>query len=188
MLLLCVLKIRNIASLRQNITPAAKYLLIGLAVFLASSFHSRKHPYYISLTEISTKGTPEVQVSLRIFANDLEEALRKSSGKAIDIINPKHKAEADSILFHYISRHLSVTLNTRLQTLHYIGYEKEEESIWTYLEIRHTKPVVFKTLRVDNSILYENFPAQTHIIRVNRFDHTDSKKITNPESKAEFSF
>lgn len=185
---MCVLKIRNIATKRTNITPAAKYLLIGLAVFLASSFHSGKHPYYISLTEISTKGKAEIQVSVRIFTNDLEDALRKSSGKAIDIINPKNKAETDSILFHYISRHLSVTLNAKLQMLHYIGYEKEEESIWTYLEIQHAKPVAFKTLRVDNTILYDYFPAQTHIIRVNRFETTDSKKITNPESKAEFSF
>ncbi len=185
---MCVLKIRNIASLRQNITPAAKYLLIGLAAFLASSFHSAKHPYYISLTEISSKGKPEIQVSVRIFTNDLEDALRKSSGKALDIMNPKNKAEADSILFHYISKHLSVTLNAKLQALHYIGYEQEEESTWAYLEIRNTKPVALKTLRVDNTILYDYFPAQTHIIRVNRFETTDSKKITNPESKAEFRF
>lgn len=127
-------------------------------------------------------------MSVRIFTNDLEDALRKSSGKAIDIINPKNKAEADSILFHYISKHLSVTVNAKLQTLHYIGYEQEEESTWAYLEIRNTKPLAFKTLRIDNTILYDYFPAQTHIIRVNRFETTDSKKITNPESKAEFSF
>jgi hypothetical protein len=183
-----VLKIRNIASIRLNITPAAKYLLIGFALVLASSFHSGKHPYYIGLTEISTKGKPEIQVSVRIFTNDLEDALRKSSGKAIDIINPKNKAETDSILFHYISKHLSVTLNAKLQALHYVGYEKEEESIWTYLEIRNVKPVVIKTMKIENTILYDYFPAQTHIIRVNRFDNTESKKITNPESKAEFSF
>lgn len=185
---MCVLKIRNIASIRTNITPAAKYLLIGLAMFLASSFRSGKHPYYISLTEISTKGKPEIQVSVRIFTNDLEDALRKSSGKTIDIINPKNKGEADSLLFQYIRKHLLVTLNAKLQTLHYIGYEQEEESIWTYLEIRNPKPVTFKTLRVDNTLLYDYFPAQTHIIRVNRFEASDSKKITNPESKAEFRF
>lgn len=155
---------------------------------LASSFHPGKHPYYISLTEISSKGPAEIRVSVRIFSNDLEDALRKSSGKSIDIINPKNQAEADSMLFHYISKHLSIVLNAKPQILHYIGYEKEEESIWTYLEIKHAKPVAIKTLQIDNTILYDYFPAQTHIIRVNRFDQTESKKITNPESKAEFSF
>lgn len=185
---MCVLKLKNIAAIRPNITPAAKYLLIGFAVILASSFHSRKHPYYIGLTEISDKGKAEIQVSVRLFTNDLEEALRKSSGKSIDMINPKNKAEADSMLFRYISKHLSVTINAKLQALHYVGYEQEEESIWTYLEIKKPKPLVIKTMKVGNTILYDYFPAQTHIIRVNRLEDGESKKITNPENKAEFRF
>jgi hypothetical protein len=185
---LCVLNLKNIASFPQNITPAVKYLLVGLMFVAVSSFHSKKHPYYIGLTEITFNAKTAVQVSVRLFTSDLEDALRKNSGKSIDLLNPKNKAETDSLLFQYISKRLAITVNAKLQALSFVGYEKEEESIWTYMELKNTKPVVVKTLVVDNKILYDHFPAQTHIIRVNRFDVNSSKKITNPESRAEFSF
>lgn len=181
-----MLKIRNIASLRPNITPAAKYLLIGFAVVLASSFYSGKHPYYIGLTEITFNGKPEIQVSVRLFTNDLEDALRKSSGKTIDIIHPKNQSETDSILFNYINKRLTITLDGKTERLHYVGYEKDEESIWTYMEIKRPKLTAIKTATVVNTILYDYFPSQTHIVRMVHYDVIESNKITNPESKTEF--
>lgn len=185
---MCVLNLKNIASFPQIITPAVKYLLVGLMFVALSSFYSKKHPYYIGLTEITINAQASVQVSVRLFTSDLEAALKKNSDKAIDLLNPKNKAETDSILFRYISKRLGITLNNKVQRLNYVGYEKEEESIWTYMEIKAAKAAALKTLVVDNKILYDYFPAQTHIIRVNRFDVNSSKKITNPESRAEFSF
>lgn len=142
----------------------------------------------MGLTEITCNEKPEIQVSVRLFTNDLEDALRKSSGKSIDILNPKDKAEADSILFNYLNKRLSISINAKPMKLSYIGYEKEEESIWTYMEIKSAKPLIPKTLKINNKILYDYFPGQTHIIRVNRNDIASSKKINNPESQADFNF
>lgn len=182
-----MLNLTNIASFRSNITPAAKYLLTGLIVILAASFRPA-HPYYIGLTEITINEKPEIQISVRLFTNDLEDALRKSSGKTIDILNPKDKAEADSLLFHYLGKRLSVSLNGKAHTLRYLGYEEEEGSIWTYMTIQASKPSAIKTLSIVNTALYDYFPSQTHIIRINRFNAVSSHKITNPESKADFRF
>lgn len=185
---MCVLNLKNIASFRTIITPAVKYMLMGLVLVLTASFHPAKHPFYMGLTEISFNEKPEIQVSVRLFTNDLEDALRKSSGKSIDILNPKDKAEADSILFHYLNKRLTISINAKPMKLSFIGYEKEEESIWTYMEIKSAKPLIPKMLKIHNNILYDYFPGQTHIIRVNRNGIGSSKKINNPESQAEFIF
>lgn len=142
----------------------------------------------MGLTEITFNEKPEIQVSVRLFTNDLEDALRKSSGKSIDILNPRNKAEADSILFHYLNKRLAISINAKPMKLNFIGYEKEEESIWTYMEIKSAKPLIPKILQIDNKLLYDYFPGQTHIIRVNRNNTASSKKINNPESQAEFTF
>jgi len=184
---LCVLKLTNIAANRSNITSAAKYLLIGFSFILASSFCT-KHPYYIGVTEIAVGSGTEIAISMRLFTSDLEDALRKSSGKQVDILHPVNKNETDSILFQYIRARFSVSLNGKTASLHYIGYEKEEESIWTYLSVHQPKTPALKSLTVSNSVLYDYFPAQTHIIRASLNGESKSVKITNPDAKAVFNF
>lgn len=153
----------------------------------AASFRSA-HPYYIGLTELNISTPSTLQVSVRLFANDLEEALRKASSRPVDILNPEHAAQTDSLLFHYIRKRLGIQLNGKAATLHYVGYEREEESVWTYLEIRSQKPDSIRRVSISNSLLYEAFPAQTHIIRVLRFGVMASYKLTNPKTQVHFQF
>ena len=181
-----MLKLKNIGSFKQFITPAVKCSFLGLLIILAFGFNTLKHPFYLGLTELTYKGGPTIQLSLRLFTNDLEDALKKTSKKNIDLLNPKNKAEMDSILFSYISQRLSISINSKIKKLDYIGYEKEEESIWAYLEIKNTE--VLKAISVENKILYDFLPQQTHIVRLVRFDVIDSRKINNPDSKVEFNF
>ncbi|MBP1653258.1 MAG: hypothetical protein H6Q26_3415, partial [Bacteroidetes bacterium] len=52
------------------------------------------HPFYVSVTEIEhVKTKNEVQVSCRIFADDLENVLKKESKLPLDIIHPTNKAQ-----------------------------------------------------------------------------------------------
>ncbi len=127
-----------------------------------------------------------LQVSARLFTNDLEDALRKTGNKTIDLLNPKFKSEVDSALFNYIKQRLHISINSKLQNLTYIGYEKEEESIWTYLEIKNVP--LPKTLKIDTKLLYDFLPQQINIIHAEVKGIKKSSKVSNPESKSEFSF
>lgn len=127
-----------------------------------------------------------LQVSARLFTNDLEDALRKTGNKTIDLLNPKVKSEVDSVLFKYIKQRLHISINSKLQNLTYIGYEKEEESIWTYLEIKNVP--LPKTLKIDTKLLYDFLPQQINIIHSEVKGIKKSSKVSNPESKSEFSF
>lgn len=127
-----------------------------------------------------------MQISARLFTNDLEDALRKTNSKTIDLLNPKFKSEVDSALYKYIKERFHISLDSKAQTLNYIGYEKEEESIWVYLEIK--KASLPKKITINTKLLYDYLPQQINIIHTEVNGIKKSSKVTNPESKVEFSF
>lgn len=128
-----------------------------------------------------------MQISVRMFSNDLEDALRKITHKTdFDLLNPKNKTEADSVLFSYIKQRLNISINLKKSKLHFIGYEKEEESVWTYLEIR--KVTAPKKINVETKLLYDFLPNETNIVHAEINGVKKSGKVTNPQSKIEFSF
>jgi hypothetical protein len=182
-----VLKIEIIAGSLKNITPAVKCLFFGLILLLAFSFTIKKHPYYVSVVDIKYDAKQKaLQVSARLFTNDLEDALRKTNKKTIDLLNPKTRSEVDSALCRYIKERFQISLNSKAQALNYIGYEKEEESIWVYLEIRKT--AVPKKMNINTALLYDFLPQQINIIHAEINGVKKSSKVTNPDRKIEFSF
>ena len=187
MLFLSVLNLKGKYTYSLKTTPAVRGLFLVFALIIVSSFGSWKHPFYISVVDIKHDAKQEsLNISVRLFTNDLEDALRKTTGKPIDVLNPKNKTEIDSIVFQYIKKRLAIQLNGKLQVLHFIGYEKEEESVWTYLEIQ--KAMKPKTLTVDTKLLYDFLPQQVNIVHAEIDAIKKSSKVTNPESRVEFVF
>ncbi len=127
-----------------------------------------------------------LNVSVKLFTNDLETALRKTSGKPVDLLNPKNKAELDSMLFTYIKSRLQISVNSKNTSLRYIGHEKEEESIWAYLQIE--KIPFPKQLKVSTKLLYDYLPQQINIVHAQVNGVKKSSKVTNPDNVIEFTF
>ena len=164
--------------------PAAKNIFCCLlAWILLSSFH----PYYVSVTEIKyNEQEKTLQISCRTFTDNIEDALRKLCKKPVDILHPKDKKEIESILADYLSKHVKIKVNGKLQTTDFIGYEKEEEAIWCYLEIKNlTEP---KLLTIENTLLYDYLPQQINMVHVEMKGKNQSKKVTNPDKEIVFDF
>lgn len=183
------LRVLNLINKPKNLlktTPAVTAVFVCLFFTVICGFSTLKHPFYIGVTDIKYNSqTQNFHVSVKLFTNDLEGALRKTSGKPIDILNPKNKPEVDSVLAHYIRKHLSINAGTPV-SLNYIGYEREEEAIWTYFE--SPKITAPKTLKIHNTLLYDVIQAQTNIIHVEINGIKKSSKVSNPESNTELSF
>jgi hypothetical protein len=180
-----VLKLKKSRSFWSKITPAVNFA--GLVVLMLICLSVKMHPYYISVVDIKyTNSQNTLQISSKMFINDLEDALKKTSKKNIDILNPKNKTETDSVLFNYIKQRLSLNINSKPQLLNYVGYEKEEDAIWTYLEIKNCKAP--KKINIETKLLYDFLPTETIIIHCEINGVKKSSKITNPDSNVEFSF
>lgn len=148
-------------------------------------FAGKPHPFYLSVTELKYNDkNKSLEVACKMFTNDLEGALKKTTGKKIDIVNPKDKKEVEKALFDYINKRLSINLNGKLKTLKFIGYEKEEDVIWTYMEIEKCeKP---KQVNITTSLLYDFLKDQINLVSVESGTYKQSSKVSNPDKELKF--
>lgn len=182
-----MLKIKFKHTLLLNITQAVKGLFLIYIILLISSFNDLKHPFYISVIDLKHDAKQQsLNISIRLFTNDLEDALRKTTKKPVDILNPKNKEYTDSIVCNYILKRLIIQFNSKNQKLNFIGYEKEEESIWAYFEI--SKCLNPKKITVETKLLYDYLPQEVNIVHVEFKAIKKSFKLTNPENRVEFDF
>jgi phosphosulfolactate phosphohydrolase-like enzyme len=145
------------------------------------------HPFYVSVTEIThDAGKNELQVSSRIFADDLENVLKKQSRLPVDIIHPANRAQTDSLVAGYVAKHLFITIDGKAVKLHYLGYKIEEEAAWCFLEVENVKP--FKQVHVKDDILYTEHPNQINMIHVILHGERKSTKLDNPKADADIQF
>lgn len=143
------------------------------------------HPFYLSVTEIKYNAAHKTtEVACKMFTNDLEDAIKRSSGKKVDLINSTDKTETGRQLSEYITKRLQINFNGKIRTLTYIGYEKEEDAIWTYFEIKNCEEP--KIALIENKLLYDYLKEQINIVHLNIGNFKESSKVTNPEAKLEF--
>lgn len=158
-------------------------MMLQILTFLISVFH----PYFVSVSEL--KHNPQsqaVEISCRIFSDDLELALKKLSPERVDVLQPKNKAQNDLLIAKYIPQHLKISINGKPVTLKYIGYELESEATWCYFEIPNIRSV--KRIQIQNDLLFAEHEEQINMMHVTVNGSRKSTKLDNPKSRAEFSF
>ena len=148
-------------------------------------FTGKPHPFYLTVTDMKYNDkNKSLEIACKMFTNDLEGALKKTTGKKVDILNPQDKKEVEKILFDYITKRLSINLNGKLKTLRFIGYEKEEDVIWTYMEIEKCeKP---KQLHITTSLLYDFIKDQINLASIEVGGSKQSSKVSNPDKEIKF--
>jgi len=145
------------------------------------------HPFYVSVTEIKHDAAAgEMQVSSRIFADDLENVLKKQFKQPLDIIHPANRTQTDSLISSYLNQHLLITVDGKTVKLHYLGYKIEEEAAWCFLEAEGVK--TFKQILIKNDILYSEHPNQINMIHVLSGTTRKSTKLDNPKADADIRF
>ncbi|MFP5042823.1 DUF6702 family protein [Parasediminibacterium sp. JCM 36343] len=145
------------------------------------------HPFYLSMIEIDHNAKEKTaEISIRIFTEDLEGALRKFSNTKIDLLHPADKAATEKILNAYIQSKFQLTLNEKAVTLHFVGYEQQIESIWTYLEVKDVP--IFKKASINCSLLYDYQDKQVNIFHVKANGTEKSNKLDFPKNGVEFEF
>lgn len=105
-----------------------KFLFL-LNCLLLSSWPT--HKFYFSETLIEWKDPSTLQVTIKVFADDLENATQTNQ--------PDYKQDLlDSLYSSYIQLHFQIIDNNEAPIqLEFIGHEKDGEFIYLYLENNH---------------------------------------------------
>lgn len=127
-----------------------------------------KHEEYYSLTNIQYKEKEKsLQITMRLFVDDLENALKKNYGKNFELNTDREIKEANSFIEKYIKTKFQISIEGKMLNYVFIGKEYEKDSIYIYLEIKNL--AIFKTMQIQNATLIDTFPTQENIVKIKAF-------------------
>ena len=165
----------------------ASILYKWLIVFSLTGFINTHHPIFVSVTEINhNAANKSLEISCKIFTDDLEQTLRQQNKIKVDLLNPASKQAMNVLVNNYIKKHLQLKVDDKAVVLEFVGFEQQEEGIISYFEVKNMATV--KKLDVTNTILYESRPQQMQIIHVMVNGERKSSRLNNPEDKVSFLF
>lgn len=145
------------------------------------------HPFYVSVTEIHHNAKENtLEISCRMYADDLENVLKQNYHTVVDLTNRKQQAQHDKLLSHYLGKKLLLATDEKIRKLDYLGYEKESESVYCYFEVKDIGQL--KKLDLINSILQDFTDRQINIMHVVVNSKRKSHKLEYPDQKATFTF
>jgi hypothetical protein len=162
-------------------------LLVGWTKVEKLSLSSGSHPYYLSVVEVNHNATDKtLEISCKIFTNDFQTILEKNYKSKVDLVNPKDKAAADKWVTDYINKHLSFKADDKAVSFSYLGYEKEDDAIYSYFQVDNIASV--KKIEITNSILHDFSDQQINIIHCTVGGKRQSTKLDYPKTEASFSW
>ena len=157
------------------------------------------HPFHVSVVEVNHNATDKtLEISCKIFTDDFEKVLTQnyplteSRGQdaahktKVDLINPSNKAAMDTLVKKYITSHLSLSADGKPVKLLYIGFERENEAVYSYVQVDNISSV--KKIDITNKLMYDLFTDQANIMHVIVEGKRKSKKLDYPETIAKFEF
>lgn len=147
------------------------------------------HPFHVSVSDIKFKEDQKaIQVSTRIFLDDLELALQSYSGdEKLDIMDESKWEFINQTLEKYLLEKVVMKDGKgRNYTLQYVGAEIEEEVMWCYLEVEKVKKL--QSVTVTNKILHEVWADQENLVHFRAFDQVKSARLFFGQETEEFSW
>jgi hypothetical protein len=146
-----------------------------------------KHPFYVSVSQVRENTKDRMlEVTCKIFTDDLEKELRKNYHAPVDLLNQAGRPAMGKLINDYIKGHLKISADGRECVLQYVGFEQDEEAVDCYFQVVNIK--VNKTVDIINSILFDYKPEQVNIVHVTVRGTRKSTQLVNPDSKASFDF
>lgn len=146
------------------------------------------HPIHIATVEISHNATEKsLEITCKIYWDDFETVLtKKNNSKRVDLTNEKNQEENNKLVAAYISSHLSLSVDGKPVTLNFVGFEKEDLVIYSYLEVPNIASL--KNVSVNDNMMHDMFDDQTNIVHVIFKGERKSTKLDYPATVVKVEF
>ena len=125
------------------------------------------HDIHLSKCEIEyIKEEKTIQISLRVFIDDLELALTEKGATDLFLCTKKEHPEALDYIDQYFRETFKVKTDDKELSYQFIGKEMSEDlaAVWCYLEI--TDVEFERNFKVENKVLMELYADQRNIVKV----------------------
>lgn len=147
----------------------------------------KPHPIYVAVSEIEyNESQQQLEVSCRVYSNDLETTLKKNNGGKIDLLHPVDRSATESLITAYLTKRFKIVVNEKPVQLRFVGYEPDEEAVRIYFIADNVATV--KKIGVYQTILYDFNSQQMGIVHVAVRGERKTKRIAPPEEWAYFTY
>lgn len=151
-----------------------------LFLFIVSCFAFETHKFYTAIYQINFEPKKKmVQITTRIFIDDLNEALEIKFHKKTFLGSDDETAEDVNCLKKYLAEKFTLKINGQPKPMTFISKEIEENIMICYLKCPDISKIV--TLEVHNSIITEIHSEQQNIIQAN-FNNKKSSLLLDSET------
>jgi hypothetical protein len=149
------------------------FALLLIPAFMAFSLHK----FYVSLVQMDyNEKNSSFEITMKIFTDDLENALKERSGLLLKLGTPDELPATDSILSAYISENFRLDVNGKELKYQYLGKEVELDVTWCYLEVSGVHSV--EKIKVTDRMLTELFENQSNLIKI-KYRDKESAALLN---------
>ena len=131
-------------------------MIIGLSSFSI-------HKFYVSLYQVDyAREKKMLQITSRIFIDDLNNAIDKKYGKKIQL-GSENETDADLLLFKkYFSEKFTMKVNGQLKPVQFLSKEMEGDVLICYFKIKDIYKI--ESLEIYNSVITEGNSEQQNIM------------------------
>ena len=124
------------------------------------------HPFYISVCQVDhNPDTAALEMSFRIFMDDLELALETMGTERLHLGTEREAEKADLYIGRYLARHVVIEINGRRVSSAFLGKEVDPDAMWCYMEVENIP--VLESMTMTNTLLLETFEDQVNLVHVN---------------------
>jgi hypothetical protein len=137
-----------------------------LVLFFVGFTSLTAHRFYVAIYQIDF--VPEkkrVEITTRIFMDDLNDAVTKAYKKNTNIGSQKETPDDIALLKKYLAENFKLTINGKPKAYTYLSSEVESNVVICYLSIKEIAKL--SSMQIDNSILTEIHSEQQNIIQYN---------------------
>lgn len=147
------------------------FLFMGLTAMAVHRFYAAIYQiHYVPQKKM-------VQITTRIFIDDLNEGLKNKFHKNTYLGTDKESPEDVVLMQKYIADNFKITIDGKLMALNYLSKELDDTILVCYFNIKEVKSV--KSVRIENSVLTDIFPDQQNIIQYNNDGNRHNLVLTN---------
>ena len=133
--------------------------------FSAFILLAKIHPFHVSVCEIYHNAeTKSLEISMKIFIDDLELAIRESGIVSFELLEVAEKNVDKIPLEYYLKNQFEISVNDKALELDFVGFEFDQDAILCYFEGKRVRKI--SSIKIKNAIITEVFDDQINLTHV----------------------
>lgn len=143
-------------------------ITVFLLFFAISISSFGVHKFYMAIYQVNF--VPEkkmLQITSRIFVDDLNKTLEKKYNKKSFLGTEKETVESIDLLKKYLAQNFTVKINGQSKAINFLSKEMDGDVLVCYLNAKDISKI--NTLEINNSVLIDCFSEQQNIVHVDAY-------------------